>query len=132
MQRQRLLRPPASNMPGIRLWFQWPASGIVNVARGVNKAARGPYLARDVDFFARCGLANVARMKRSVIRVSLGVAAPDCAALHPGYASHSVFKPVPGLEDPPHDDEAGCEEGECHADAEAHADVGDFVEAPAE
>src|SRR5918992_305468 len=30
---------PASNMPGNRHWFQWPASAIVNASHGANKAA---------------------------------------------------------------------------------------------
>src|SRR5579863_8986134 len=44
----------------------------------------------------------------------------------------SILQPVSGLEDPRHHDHADDEEGDRHADAQGHADVGDFVEAPAE
>src|SRR5260370_23396925 len=44
----------------------------------------------------------------------------------------SILDPVPGLEDPPHHEHAGREEGQRHADAQGHADIGDFIKAPAE
>jgi hypothetical protein len=35
------LAVPRSNMPGIRLWFQWPAGAIVKVQAGANMAEPG-------------------------------------------------------------------------------------------
>lgn len=46
------LRPPACNMPAIRISFQPPDAAIVNLIPGAGKAALGRIAAARIDIFA--------------------------------------------------------------------------------